>query len=363
MRIGSIGWLTNQGQGRMVQAFKKHIGIDEMIGCYHPSRSLREDWIDDGVEVTGVPLKDHWVEELLEKVDVLLLSETGFNPFTYQLARLMGKKVVLIPMWEFVFWGQWQHVDWFIAPTLACYDFITRNLGFENVTHIPWPLDLDEFEFRQRKNCYLFLHNAGWLGWKYIRKGTREVVRAFNDFGDEGIPCYLRSQMHLPDDMRPEKNVWVNRENTDDASECYHYGDVAIQPSRWEGIGFTILEAMACGIPVMTTDAKPMNEYFPDERFLIKAKMVRNRRIENPSAPEWEIDIKDLREKVRALYRKDISKESRNVRKIIEDTYNWDVQRNKFCEVLEGVYKGKLTRHKNMCPDDFNREKLPFKTK
>jgi glycosyltransferase involved in cell wall biosynthesis len=37
--------------------------------------------------------------------------------------------------------------------------------------------------------------------------------------------------------------------------------DVAIQPSKMEGIGFMILEAVCAGLPVITTDYPPMNEY------------------------------------------------------------------------------------------------------
>jgi glycosyltransferase involved in cell wall biosynthesis len=42
-----------------------------------------------------------------------------------------------------------------------------------------------------------------------------------------------------------------------DNSDLYLKGDIAIQPSRWEGIGLNILESMACGLSVILPNAEP----------------------------------------------------------------------------------------------------------
>ena len=42
--------------------------------------------------------------------------------------------------------------------------------------------------------------------------------------------------------------------------DLYAEGDAAIQPSKAEGLGFAILEAIASGLPVITTHYPPMNE-------------------------------------------------------------------------------------------------------
>jgi 1,2-diacylglycerol 3-alpha-glucosyltransferase len=41
-------------------------------------------------------------------------------------------------------------------------------------------------------------------------------------------------------------------------------GDVCVAPSRWEGLGLHLYEAMALGLPVITNDAPPMNEVIAD---------------------------------------------------------------------------------------------------
>jgi hypothetical protein len=41
----------------------------------------------------------------------------------------------------------------------------------------------------------------------------------------------------------------------------YHQGDVYVYPSRLDGLGLTVCEALSCGLPVITTDCQPMSEF------------------------------------------------------------------------------------------------------
>jgi glycosyltransferase involved in cell wall biosynthesis len=45
------------------------------------------------------------------------------------------------------------------------------------------------------------------------------------------------------------------------APGLYHLGDVYVYPSRLDGIGLTVPEALACGLPVIVPDEPPMNEF------------------------------------------------------------------------------------------------------
>ena len=58
----------------------------------------------------------------------------------------------------------------------------------------------------------------------------------------------------------------------------YHLGRVAVQPSKLEGLGLTLVEAMAAGAPLITTDAPPMNEFvMPETGWLVPVKEWRAR--------------------------------------------------------------------------------------
>jgi glycosyltransferase involved in cell wall biosynthesis len=68
--------------------------------------------------------------------------------------------------------------------------------------------------------------------------------------------------------------------------------DVVLHPSRWEGLGHPMLEALHAGIPVVATDGWPMNEFVEHERtgLLVPARRVGTTCL----APHWECDPGDL---------------------------------------------------------------------
>ena len=53
------------------------------------------------------------------------------------------------------------------------------------------------------------------------------------------------------------------RRAPDDNRELYRDGDDLVQPGHWEGLRLQNLECQAAGLPLVTTDAPPMNECRP----------------------------------------------------------------------------------------------------
>lgn len=69
---------------------------------------------------------------------------------------------------------------------------------------------------------------------------------------------------------------YISQENL---PEVYHLADMAVLPSMWEEpAGLTNLEAMSCGLPVITTDAGGIPEYVENAAIIIKrdSNIVKN---------------------------------------------------------------------------------------
>jgi glycosyltransferase involved in cell wall biosynthesis len=111
-----------------------------------------------------------------------------------------------------------------------------------------------------------FFHSAGLSP---RRKGADLVLRAFSKIVGP-TRLVLHTQLDL-DRAMPELRgmmsylVTENRlrviTKTVPAPGLYHLGDVYVYPSRLDGIGLSVPEALACGLPVITCDQPPMNEF------------------------------------------------------------------------------------------------------
>ena len=148
--------------------------------------------------------------------------------------------------------------------------------GFTNTVHLAWPLDLDQLPKRKIEGpACTFVHNAGLIDHD-DRKGTRCVLKAFSKVHNPDLRLILRVQKDsgLPID---DPRIDMRTGNLKDPADLYKEGDAAIQPSRMEGLGFMVLEPVCCGMPVITTDAAPMNEYVTQPQLRCRTELFRKK--------------------------------------------------------------------------------------
>ena len=168
------------------------------------------------------------------------------------------------------------YVDYYKSETVPffwLYDFLLCNTWrhyqvFNNhpqVIYIPWGTDLDLFQKEDRQKSgkeLVFFHSCGMSP---IRKGTDILVNAFQNVSGY-TKLIIHSQRALDEFPAIESVVekdprieWIKGDIGPPG--LYHLGDVYVYPTRLEGIGLTIPEAFASGLPVITTDEPPMNEF------------------------------------------------------------------------------------------------------
>jgi glycosyltransferase involved in cell wall biosynthesis len=212
------------------------------------------------------------VRRWLRDLDWVAWGESSRLRCLPRLARAMGIRVACIPMWEWTspIDEQLRDVDLLICPTLHAFRVFTdwkKRFGFRwQIAHFPWPVSADRFQFRLRQRCqrFVFVNGHGGVWASDIENHRRLCPRKGLDIvlGAAALAPEIPWTVYTQDDLgaTPPPNVEVRMDIADHA-ELYREGDVCVQPSRWEGIGLPLLECQMAGMPLITVDAPPMNEY------------------------------------------------------------------------------------------------------
>ncbi|MBC3765765.1 glycosyltransferase family 4 protein [Neptunicella marina] len=138
--------------------------------------------------------------------------------------------------------------------------------------YIPWGTDIEKFQNPHRVDNFKtpkFFHSAGMGGIRY-RKGTDLLVKAFNQLEDKA-ELIIHSQVPLSYYSEIEHLVKSNPnisfiEKSVPPPGLYYLGNIYVYPSKLDGIGLTICESLAMGLPVITTNCAPMNEFVSHKR-------------------------------------------------------------------------------------------------
>lgn len=100
------------------------------------------------------------------------------------------------------------------------------------------------------------------------RKNTPRLIQAFLRYARSGGAYDLKLAWTLPDDLQAavEKAGLAQRVHAlgkvseDRLIDLYQHTECVMFPSLYEGFGFPVLEALACGVPVMTTRRSSLPE-------------------------------------------------------------------------------------------------------
>ncbi|MFQ3669188.1 MAG: glycosyltransferase [Fimbriimonadaceae bacterium] len=330
----------DSGFGRQARMFKTVVGVRRQL-CI-PSDRLPD-------LPLGSP-HDQWMrpEDSEDRVAELLAGLQGivfferplWHPSLLDVSRRLGVKTVCIPNWEW-FRGNgadFRQVDHFLCPTRWTVQ-IVRQYGYTNADYAVWPIDAAELPERRIEGpARVFLHNAGLVDVQ-DRKGTADAIRAFCRVRRPDIRLIVRIQKEaeLP---RGDDRVQIAVGNLPSHADLYREGDCAIQPSKMEGIGFMVLEPFCCGLPVITTDAPPMNEWVTDPRLLVRPQWFKRKAFPTTWVRHAHLRIprqRDLADRIAWCADHDLSDISRQNREIAMERYDPDRVRAEWTRHLEKI--------------------------
>ena len=142
------------------------------------------------------------------------------------------------------------------------------------------------------KDVFKFLFVGGWKDGEKDRKGLDIALRAFcNEFSKlEKVKFTVKlnmayqSQETLQQNLmklglpsiedRPEIQLIMENTTSENLAKLYSSSDCLVMPSKAEAFGMSGLEAMACGVPVISTNYGGQTDYLQRENLLIDVEKM-----------------------------------------------------------------------------------------
>ncbi|MCU0870914.1 MAG: glycosyltransferase [Pirellulaceae bacterium] len=351
-RIGLVGRNSWQGLGYQNRELARQIPIDRWLipaaDQAVPLRPPRRCRVEFAPPDAGGSRLDSWLRGL----ELVLFIETPCFAGLVPAARARGIPIVCVANWEWLHPGlDWlAGVQWMLAPTAHTHRMLQRwqhQYGFGwHLHYLPWPIDTRGLAFRLRRQCrrILFINGSGGLRparedgmpADFRRKGLELVAEAAWLARDVPLVVFSQSQDLPP--LPPHVDV---RPGPADHRRLYDAGDLCLQPSHWEGLGLPLLECQAAGLPLITTDAAPMNEYRPWRVLPVERTEVVQITRQRP-IPVPRVSPLDLAEVLKSVYRADISAASRAARAFVQQQHAWQVRRAELRNLLRQAAAAKV---------------------
>jgi 1,2-diacylglycerol 3-alpha-glucosyltransferase len=286
MRIGISSWWFNRGQavvGRQLRSAFDALGHETFV-LARPSRdvSVRPLFIDrsDVWNQPGVTEASDYAIPEREFLD--WARETGievcFFDQNYQFDEIASLRATGVRTVGRFVWEQFSAED--VEPAKRAFDVTYSmhaaeqeryaGLGIES-PRVHWGVhpELLEVEAPARQGGEIrFMFPGGFMS---KRKPLDPVLEAFRQTGDERFRLIVKAQVErkapkVARAAKRDRRIELITEDlpTDEHLRLFASADVSLAPSRWEGLGLHLYEALAFGVPTVVNDSPPMNEVIRD---------------------------------------------------------------------------------------------------
>jgi len=205
----------------------------------------------------------------IDSRDIIIVPEV-ITPKIINYCNLTRKKLIHIPMQEWVSTNPndlkfYKKMDHIVCPVNVTAELLHDKLKLNNrISTIKWALRLPHTLPKEDEDVITFFLNAG-TGGVLGRRYTDMQIKVFQELVKhpnwKNSKLILKSQIKvdLPKDLDVE--YILGDIPYSEVLSCYTFSDVAFCVTKWEGIGYHILESLYIGVPVITTNAPPMSEW------------------------------------------------------------------------------------------------------
>lgn len=245
MRIAVVGKDNYKGLGVLTQEYREHLPIYKTL-IYDNGDALHR--FEDAL-YTKDPQKE---VEWLYDCDVVFVLEIPWDTGFASL-REQGVKTILKVNYEFLPETFSAEPNLYLCSSSKNYDEVKS----ENKVLLADPVDTDKISFVKREYAHTFVHHAGTIGVNGAN-GTHEFLNAIPQIKSD-VKFIIRTQKKLPEVT--DSRVTLDDTFYDNYYEMWGEGDVFVSPQKFRATSLPIQEAMANGMPVLSTNIKPFNEF------------------------------------------------------------------------------------------------------
>jgi glycosyltransferase involved in cell wall biosynthesis len=244
------------------------------------------------------------VGAILDRIDLFHGLDQSGIPFFFKTGRSVVTIHDVIPLvlpWAFPRRHRWvltaalarvrRQADVVIVPSAAAAEDVVRylNIARQRITVIPMGCDarfkpgmnatrtaqlrrryalperyvLFVGTLEPRKNIGLLLQAFSRLLAERPQDDVQLVVAGGQGWGDGGATATMEAL-----DIRP-RVIFTGFVEDDDLPDLYRGAQMFVYPSLYEGFGLPVVEAMACGTPVITSNRASLPEVAGDAALLI----------------------------------------------------------------------------------------------
>lgn len=336
MRLAVVGWAGDSGVGRELIDAVRNLPVSCAFVLENPAKPTRKDLL------MGTPSYFASAANLDKQMELFLDCHRPDTVLTWEVPGAWTFPAIWAR--KGVRWVHMVHWDWFstakehmpvwshaklLAPNAMCQ----RELAAIDLqaTLLPVPVDTKRLVFRERKQADLFISVYGYGGPK-DRRSIAEIVDTWRRL----VPApklMIRAQKPVEEVTGPlPTGISIERTNLPEPADLYRVGDVALQPSRYEGVGVSLVEAQACGLPVIAIDAEPMKDIVCGPK--IPVEKTTKIPIMGKALTSHIPSVKGMVEIITGLRGKDISALSRQARAWAEEKFSWNALKPRWMDTL-----------------------------
>lgn len=332
MKLGLVGWPSDTGVGTELRDALRYLPVTGVFYLDHPGKPPSADFKGKTQGTSNLLQK---MKAFIEtnQIDTILTWET---PGSWDFPALWQSNGIR--------WFCVVHYDWFAPKQIAAWKtakiivpFAQAGLDLRAIyslesTTLSVPLDLERLPFRQRHIAEHFVTVYG-QGGHGDRRAIVQIMDAWRLMGQDAPPLLIRAQKPIKEleGGLPDR-VTVHLENLMKAADLYTNQDVALMPSKYEGVGLSLIEAQALGLPVITTDMEPMKSLAPD--YLVAGNIGKIEIMQDHWVGTCTATPVKIAETVTKLRGQDISEASRTARFRAQEKYSWAVLKDQWIDFL-----------------------------